>query len=155
MLTVVGRDEEVGVATLDNMVIYLERQIPRARPHVGWLDRGITDVLRLHGASTAHLHVVEVTQRAGMRDGPREELTALARRVDGHLGAAAFVVPDRGFYASVVRSVITGVLFAVSPSSRTSSFAQVPDAVEWLRAECGRGPPLAEVELALAALRGG
>ena len=118
-----GKDSSIGVARIDNLVVYLEREIPEAEPHLGWLDQALTEAVRVHGSRAAHLHVVELEGRSnGMREGPRSELTSMARRYDGQLGGAAFVVPRAGFGASVVRSVITGVLLVVRPRSPTKSF---------------------------------
>ena len=148
-----GRDDAVGVARLENLVVYLEREIPDEAPHLDWLDEALTDAVRLHGERTAHLHVAELAdRRKGMREGPRDRLTEMARRWDGQLGAAAFVVPRAGFGASVVRSVITGVLLVVRPRSPTRSFESLAPALDWLGERCGAVAELERVEEIVAAL---
>lgn len=148
-----GRDRSVGVGRIDNLVVYLEREIPDESPHLEWLEDALTDAVKAHGARAAHLHVVEVAGRGGgLREGPRERLTRMARAYDGRLGAAAFVVPRAGFLASVVRSVITGVLLVVRPRTPTRSFERLPNALSWLRECCDDVPSLDTVDELLASL---
>ena len=153
-MRVYGADETVGVARVANLTIYVERDIPEREPHLDWLEGALDDAVAAHGHRSAHLHVVYVNGRTkSLSGGPRAAFTRLARNFDGKLGGAAFVVAERGFGSSVVRSVITGILMVVSPKSPTRSFERLDEAVAWLEERCGHVPEEADVERAIDALR--
>jgi hypothetical protein len=153
MVRVVGKDAIVGVAQVDNLVVYLEREVPREHPHLDWLRDALSATLVAHPGATAHLHIVEVAGRGGVRAGPRDAMTKIARELDGKLTAAAFVVPEGGFMPALIRSLITGILLIASRQTKTHTFAEVDDALRWLNATGGSVPARTMVLEALETLR--
>lgn len=153
MIRVFGKDAVVGVAQLDNLVVYLEREVPNEHPHLDWLRAAVDSATAAHPGATAHLHIVEVTSRAGVRSGPREAMTKLARKLDGKLTAAAFVVPEGGFMPALIRSLITGILLVAARETKTQTFADIDQALRWLSANGSPLPSRTEVLKAVETLR--
>ncbi len=154
MVRVFGKDAIAGVAQLDNLVVYLEREVPLEHPHLDWLRDALSSAIAAHPGATAHLHIVEVAGRGGVHAGPREAMTKIARQLDGKLTAAAFVVPEGGFMPALIRSLITGILLIAARQTKAQTFAELDEALRWLNAQGGPLPSRTLVLEALETLRG-
>ncbi|MEM9195897.1 MAG: hypothetical protein AAGF12_42415 [Myxococcota bacterium] len=134
----------VGVATLRNLVVYVERRLPEL-DQIQALQRALDVTVRAHGPKSAHLHYVDFSHGARFDESRRARFTELAKRYNGRLGVAAFVVVGGGFGGAIIRSVITKILLVIRQRTPTAMSDNLDDAARFYRREIGRAPSADEM----------
>jgi hypothetical protein len=83
---------------------------------------------------------VKAANITGMNAETRRQVSERSRAMDGHLRAAAVVVADGGFNASIIRSVVAAVNLVRQSDYPTKVFSNVEDAAAWLADQMPRNP---------------
>lgn len=120
----------VSIGTWQNLVIVVWHAGATV-PAVARLSAISRSMKAQHPERVTHVHIIP--DRAGLPTSEaRSDLTALLKELGEHIANVAVVVGGTGFWASTMRSMITGMRFLSPRAFDLQLHATVTEIVDWL-----------------------
>ena len=103
-------------------------------------SRALEELCRRSPGRCALIEVVEATSKPPV-DETRRVAMEVFRRLGNDLTAIAFVVEGNPVRTTLVRAIITGMLFFVKQPQPSKVFGRISDLAEWVRLKIGVDDP--------------